>query len=39
MSFVVTAALGVSYLREPLTRRKAAGLAFAVAALGCLARG
>lgn len=39
MSFVVTAAAGVSYLREPLTRRKAAGLTFAVAALGCLALG
>lgn len=38
MSFVVTAALGLAFLREPFTLRKAAGLAFAVAALACLAK-
>lgn len=39
MSFVVTAALGIAVLREPVTPRKAAGLLFAVAALAFLARG
>ena len=38
MGFVVTAAVGVILLREPLTFRKAAGLASAVAALVCLAK-
>jgi drug/metabolite transporter (DMT)-like permease len=38
MGFVVTAAFGIGFLREPLTLRKAAGLAFALAALACLAR-
>jgi len=38
MGFVVTAAFGLAFLREPLTLRKSAGLAFAVAALVCLAR-
>jgi len=38
MSFVVTAALGLAFLREPLTARKAAGLAFAVGALAFLAK-
>jgi drug/metabolite transporter (DMT)-like permease len=37
MGFVVTAAAGVVLLGEPLTPRKAAGLACAVAALACLA--
>jgi drug/metabolite transporter (DMT)-like permease len=37
MGFVVTAAFGIGFLGEPLTLRKAAGLAFALAALGCLA--
>lgn len=37
LSFVVTAGLGVVVLREPMTLRKALGLAFAVAALLCLA--
>jgi len=37
LSFVVTAALGVIVLREPVTPRKGAGLAFAVAALAFLA--
>jgi transporter family protein len=37
MGFVVTAAFGLAFLREPLTLRKSAGLAFAVAALVCLA--
>ena len=39
MGFVVTAAAGVLLLREPITARKGAGLAFALAALGCLAKG
>lgn len=38
MSFVVTAALGLAFLREPFTLRKAAGLAFAVGALAFLAK-
>jgi drug/metabolite transporter (DMT)-like permease len=38
MGFVVTAAFGLAFLREPLTLRKVSGLAFAVAALACLAR-
>jgi len=38
MGFVVTAAVGVLFLREPFTTRKACGLAFALAALGCLAK-
>jgi uncharacterized membrane protein len=37
MGFVVTAAFGLAFLREPFTVRKSAGLAFAVAALVCLA--
>jgi len=37
MGFVVTAAFGLAFLREPLGLRKVAGLAFAVAALACLA--
>jgi drug/metabolite transporter (DMT)-like permease len=37
LSFVVTALLGLVVLREPLTPRKAAGLACAIAALVCLA--
>jgi len=37
MGFVVTAAFGLVFLREPITLRKSAGLAFAVAALVCLA--
>ena len=37
MSFVVTAGLGFVFLREPLTLRKSFGLAFAIAALICLA--
>ncbi len=37
MSFVVTSVLGFIFLREPLTLAKALGLAFAVAALACLA--
>jgi drug/metabolite transporter (DMT)-like permease len=37
MGFVVTAAFGLVFLREPFTIRKSAGLAFAVAALVCLA--
>ena len=37
MSFVVTAGLGFVFLREPLTLRKGFGLAFAIAALICLA--
>ena len=39
MGFVVTAVVGVVFLGEPVTVRKAAGLAFALAALACLARG
>jgi transporter family protein len=38
MGFVVTAAFGLVFLREPFTLRKSAGLAFAVAALVCLAK-
>jgi len=38
MGFVVTAAFGIAFLREPFTLRKGAGLTFAVAALVCLAR-
>lgn len=38
MGFVVTAAVGVVLLREPLTPRKGAGIACAVAALACLAK-
>jgi drug/metabolite transporter (DMT)-like permease len=38
MGFVVTAAVGVAFLGEPFTLRKVAGLAFALAALGCLAK-
>ena len=37
MSFVVTAGLGFVFLREALTLRKGCGLAFAIAALICLA--
>jgi drug/metabolite transporter (DMT)-like permease len=37
MGFVVTAAFGLVFLREPFTLRKLAGLAFAVAALASLA--
>ena len=37
MGFVVTAAFGLVFLREPFTMRKGAGLAFTVAALVCLA--
>jgi len=37
MGFVVTAAFGITFLREPFTLRKGAGLAFALAALACLA--
>lgn len=37
MGFVVTAAVGLAFLGEPFTLRKVAGLAFALAALGCLA--
>jgi uncharacterized membrane protein len=39
MGFVVTAALGIVLLREPLTARKGIGLAAAVAALAVLAIG
>jgi drug/metabolite transporter (DMT)-like permease len=38
LSFVVTAGLGFVFLRETLTLRKGFGLAFAIAALLCLAR-
>jgi drug/metabolite transporter (DMT)-like permease len=38
LSFVVTSALGFVFLRESLTLRKGFGLAFAIAALICLAR-
>lgn len=38
LSFVVTAGLGFVLARETLTLRKGFGLAFAVAALLCLAR-
>lgn len=37
LSFVVTSALGFFFMREPITLRKGCGLAFAVAALLCLA--
>ena len=37
LSFVVTAGLGFAFLREALTPRRGFGLAFAVAALICLA--
>lgn len=37
MGFVVTAAVGLVFMREPFTARKAGGLAVAVAALACLA--
>ncbi len=37
MGFVVTAAYGVLFLREPFTARKGGGLAFALGALACLA--
>lgn len=39
LGFVVTAVLGILVLGEPLTARKAAGLAAALAALGALALG
>ena len=38
LSFVVTAGLGLVFLRETLTLHKGFGLAFAIAALICLAR-
>jgi drug/metabolite transporter (DMT)-like permease len=38
MGFVVTAAAGVLFMRERFTARKGCGLAFALAALGCLAK-
>ena len=38
LSFVVTAGLGLVLLHETLTLRKGCGLAFAIAALICLAR-
>lgn len=38
MGFVVTAAVGVVFLREPFTLRKGGGLVFALGALTCLAR-
>jgi transporter family protein len=38
MGFVVTAAIGLIVLREPVTARKLTGLALAVAALACLAQ-
>jgi transporter family protein len=38
MGFVVSAAAGILFLGEPLTRRKTMGLLLAVAALACLAR-
>jgi drug/metabolite transporter (DMT)-like permease len=38
MGFVVTAMVGVFFLREPLTLRKAFGLGCALAALACLAK-
>jgi len=37
MGFVVTAAIGIVFLREDFTPRKGAGLAFALAALIALA--
>ena len=39
MGFIVTALLGFLLLREPFTARKGAGLAAALAALACLAKG
>ena len=39
MGFVVTALLGFFLLREPFTARKGVGLAAALAALACLAKG
>jgi drug/metabolite transporter (DMT)-like permease len=39
MGFVVTALLGFLLLREPFSARKGVGLAAALAALACLARG
>ena len=39
LSFIVTSALGIVWLRETLTLRKLAGLACALAALVCLASG
>ena len=39
MGFVVSAILGFVVLREPITLRKAAGIAVAAAALVCLSRG
>jgi drug/metabolite transporter (DMT)-like permease len=38
MGFVVTAAFGLAFLREPFTLRKVTGLALALAALASLAR-
>lgn len=38
MGFVITAVLGIMFLRESFTPRKGAGLVVAVAALACLAR-
>jgi len=38
MGFVITAAFGLAFLGEPFTLRKGAGLAFALAALACLAK-
>jgi uncharacterized membrane protein len=38
MGFVVTAAIGFFFLREPFSLRKGAGLLFALAALACLAQ-
>jgi drug/metabolite transporter (DMT)-like permease len=39
MGFVVTALLGIAFLHEPFSARKAAGIAAAVGALGSLAHG
>ncbi|HEX4329704.1 MAG TPA: EamA family transporter [Burkholderiales bacterium] len=38
MGFVVTAAVGFFFLREPFSARKGAGLMFALTALACLAK-
>ena len=38
MGFVVTAAIGFFFLREPFSTRKGAGLVFALSALACLAK-
>jgi drug/metabolite transporter (DMT)-like permease len=38
MGFVVTASVGFFFLREPFSARKGIGLAFAIAALACLAK-